>query len=219
MSTGTLGGDALVGGITLSREFPVEPYFVRYPTLSMSTPVATPSIVEVHVNGRLVREERVAPGRLDIRNLPLTTGQNDTRIVIRDAFGGTRELSTGFYSTASVLATGVQDYQYPVGFERESLATSSCGLYGAGAARAAPRWASPTSLTAGGRIEARPSLVSGGPTMTFRLPVGELDTASAQAARITGFGTAASASYSYSGRMASVGGRCGRRTHATRRSA
>src|SRR6185369_25848 len=35
-----LAGDATVAGITVSREFALDPYFVRYPTLSMSTPVA-----------------------------------------------------------------------------------------------------------------------------------------------------------------------------------
>ena len=61
-NTGVLGGDALVGGITLSRDFSLAPYVIRHPTLSVSTPVSTPSTLQVHVNGRLVREEAVQPG-------------------------------------------------------------------------------------------------------------------------------------------------------------
>jgi len=203
-ATGTLGGDAQLAGMTVAREFAIEPYFVRYPTLSLSTPLSTPSAVEVYVNGRLVREEKVEPGRLDIRNLPLTTGQNNTRIVIRDPFGSTRELTSGYYSTASVLAPGVHDYQYSLGMRRNALSTASWG-YSAPALLARHRVGLSNLITAGGRVEAAPGLVSGGPAVSLRLPFGEVEAAAA-ASRAGGvYGTAASASYSYAGRSGSIG--------------
>ena len=79
-------------GITVAKEFAINPYFVRHPTLSLSTPIAVPSVMEVQVNGQVVSREQVAPGRLDIRNLPLTLGRNDAQVIIRDAFGVEREL-------------------------------------------------------------------------------------------------------------------------------
>jgi outer membrane usher protein FimD/PapC len=78
--------------------------------------------MEVYVNGQVVSQERVAPGRLDVRNLPLTMGRNDARVVVRDAFGQTRELSSTYYLTSTALAQGVQDYQYNVGFRASALA-------------------------------------------------------------------------------------------------
>lgn len=204
-ATGTLGGDALLAGITVGREFTVEPYFVRFPTLSLSAPLPTPSVVEVHVNGRLVRQEQVQPGLLDVRNLPLTTGHNETRIVIRDPFGGTRELSTGYYSTASVLAPGVHDYQYSVGVRRAALSRSSWD-YAAPALLARHRVGITDFITVGGRVEAAEDLVSGGPSINLRLPFGELEAAVA-ASNSAGYrGRALSTSYVYSARSVSAGG-------------
>lgn len=203
-SGGTLGGDALLAGVTVGREFSVEPYFVRYPTFSLSTPLSAPSIVEVHVNGRLVRQEQVQPGVLDVRNLPLTTGSNDTRIVIRDPFGGTREVATGFYSTASVLAPGIHDYQYSVGVKRTSI-TQRSWEYGTPAILARHRVGMTSVLTAGGRVEAAGDLVSGGPTVNLRLPFGEVEAAVAASRAGADRGRALSASYVYSSRSISAG--------------
>ena len=40
-STGPLGGSALVGGLSVSREFTLDPYFVRFPTVGLSGAVLT----------------------------------------------------------------------------------------------------------------------------------------------------------------------------------
>ncbi len=201
---GTLGGDALLAGVSVGREFSVEPYFVRYPTFSLSAPLSAPSIVEVHVNGRLVRQEQVQPGVLDVRNLPLTTGYNDTRIVIRDPFGGTREVATAFYSTASVLAPGVHDYQYSAGVKRASVTQRSFD-YGTPAVLARHRVGITSVLTAGGRVEAAGDMVSGGPTVNLRLPFGEFEGALAASRTGADRGRALSASYVYSARPMSAG--------------
>jgi outer membrane usher protein len=200
-----LGGDALLAGIAVSREFSLAPYFVRYPTLSMSTPIAAPSIVEVHVNGRLVRQEEVQPGRLDLRNLPLTTGANDTRVTVRDPFGGTRELSTSYYLTTSVLAPGIQEYQYAVGFRRNAFGRASWD-YSQPALMARHRVGVTDWLSAGVRVEADRQLASSGTILNIRVPFGELE-AAAGASRADGHtATAAQLSYSYAGRLASMGG-------------
>jgi outer membrane usher protein len=201
---GTLGGDTLMAGVTVGREFAVEPYFVRYPTFSLSTPLTAPSTVEVHVNGRLVRQEQVQPGVLDVRNLPLTTGSNDTRIVIRDPFGGTREVATAFYSTASVLAPGLHDYQYSLGVTRTSV-TQQSWEYGRPALLARHRVGLNSVITAGGRIEAAGDLASGGPTVNLRLPFGEVEAAVAASRAGADRGRAFSTSYVYASRSISAG--------------
>jgi len=208
-----LGGDPLVAGVTVSREFSLDPYFVRYPTLSVSTPVLTPSVVELHVDGRMVRQEQVQPGRLDLRNLPLTTGHNDAQVVVRDAFGGTRELSTTYYLTSSVLARGVQDYQYSAGMTRGPLGYASWN-YERPVALARHRIGLTDSLTAGGHVEVTPGLINGGPSLNIRLPFGEVEGAAAFSQRGPSTalgagrrrGTAALGSYMYAGRTFSGGG-------------
>ena len=202
--SGPLGGDAWTGGVTLTREFGIEPYFVRYPSLSLSTPVTIPSVVEVHVNGRVVSREQVEPGRLDVQDLPLTVGRNDAHLVVRDAFGGSQEVSASYYLAGSVLAAGLHDYQYSLGFRRADLGTSSWS-YKEPVVLARHRVGLTKSLTAGGRIEASRDVVSAGPTINVRLPVGEFEAAAGLSEGREGRGGAALAGFTYSGQPISAG--------------
>ena len=205
VSGGPLGGDALLAGLTVSREFSIAPYFVRHPTISLGTPVSTPSVLEVHVNGRLIREDQVQPGHLDVRHLPVTAGQNETRLVLRDAFGGTREITSGFYLTSAALARGVHEYQYSLGWQRQGLTTDSW-KYLAPLALARHRLGVTDAVTVGFRVEARHGLVSGGPSLNVRLPAGEVEVAAGTSRRSGVRGSAGQASYAYQGRRVSLGG-------------
>lgn len=202
--TGPLGGDAWTGGITVAREFGIQPYFVRHPSLSLSAPIAVPSTVEVHVNGRIVSQEQVPPGRLDVRNLPLTVGRNDASIVVRDAFGASREIGANYYLASSVLAPGLHDYQYSLGFRREGPGLTSWG-YREAVALARHRVGVTDTVTVGGRLELSPRLVSLGPTFNVRLPVGEIEAAAAASAGPDSGGGAALASYAFTGRPFGAG--------------
>jgi outer membrane usher protein len=204
--SGPLGGDAWIAGVTVAKEFAIDPYYVRFPTLSLSTPIAVPSVMEVYVNGQVVSQERVAPGRLDLRNLPLTMGRNDARVVVRDAFGQTRELSSTYYLTTSALSQGVQDYQYSVGFRRLGVGDRTAD-YRTPVVVARHRRGITDSLTAGGRAELHPGrLFSGGPTVNVRLPFGEVETAASASRWREQWGTAAQTSFTYTGHPISAGG-------------
>lgn len=204
--SGALGGDAWIGGISVAREFSIDPYYLRYPTLSLSTPIAVPSVMEVQVNGQVVRQEPVAPGRLDVRNVPLTLGRNDARIVVRDAFGQTRELSSTYYLTTTALARGVQDYQYSIGFRRFGVADLNWD-YRTPVLLARHRVGITDSLTAGGRVEMDPGrLFSGGPSVNVRVPFGEMEAAASVSRRRDEWGSAALTAFNYSGRPISAGG-------------
>ena len=204
-SSGLLGGAVLMGGASVSREYSLDPYFVRYPTFSLSGAVVTPSIVEVYVNDRLVRTEQIQPGEFDLTKVPITNGRNDAKIIIRDAFGGVRELSQGYYLTTNVLAKGLQEYEYSAGFVRHGFGTDSWS-YGTPVFVGHHRVGLSDTLTAGGRLELRSDLVSLGPDLTARLPFGELE-GSVAISREQGFGGAALAgAYNYSGKPAGFGG-------------
>jgi outer membrane usher protein len=204
--SGPLGGDAWIGGLSVAKEFGIDPYYVRFPTLSLSTPIAVPSVMEVYVNGQVVSQEQVAPGRLDIRNLPLTMGRNDARVVVRDAFGQTRELESTYYLTTTALAKGVHDYQYNVGFRRLGVGDTNWD-YRTPVAIARHRVGVTDSFTAGGRFEAHPNrLFSGGPSVNFRLPFGEVEAAGSVSRRREEWGTAAQAAFTYNGHPVSAGG-------------
>jgi outer membrane usher protein len=202
-ATGILGGSALVGGLTIARDFSLEPYFVRFPSHSVTEAIDSPSIVEVYVNDRMVSQQRVEPGLVDLQHLPLAAGQNQARVVVRDAFGAAREVASGVYVTAATLAPGLHDYQYSVGFRRTALGVLNAA-YGPPVALARHRVGLTSWLTAGARLEADRRMLSGGATVNLALPFGEIEAAAGRsrtspdgADALHGAGSAFRLSYQY----------------------
>ena len=203
-STGPLGGSANLGGLSVSREFTLDPYFVRFPTVGLSGAVLTRSVAEVYVNGQLLRREFLPPGPFELRNLPAPVGSGTAEVILRDAFGRQQVISSPFYFTSSLLRAGVQEWSYDLGFRREQQITG-LGEYGPWAALGRHRVGVTDDLTVGARIEGGADLVSGGPIATLRLPVGEIELTVAGSRSDTEDGWAGSLAYSYASRLFSVG--------------
>lgn len=107
VSGGALGGGGVIGGLHLDRDFALDPYFVAQPTLTATGVAATPSTVEIYRDGQLVRREVLPPGPYRIADLIGTAGA-DTKVVVRDAFGLTRSVtSTTMVPLASALRPGL----------------------------------------------------------------------------------------------------------------
>lgn len=204
VATGPLGGSLQLAGVSVSRDFSLDPYFIRYPTTGLSGVVTTPSRVDLYVNQQLVRSIQVQPGAYELANLALPTGAADTRVVVRDAFGGQQEFGGSYYVTTSILARGIQQYQYALGAERLRQ-FDSLWAYGRAVFTGTHRVGLTDAITAGGRLEAEPGLFSAGPTLTTRLGrFGALEV-SAAASRHGGRGGAAGgAAYEYVGRPGTV---------------
>ncbi|MGH7752471.1 MAG: fimbria/pilus outer membrane usher protein, partial [Gemmatimonadales bacterium] len=200
----SFGGGLLLGGFSLSRDFGLDPYFIRHPTLGFSTAILTPSTVDIYVNEVLVRREPVPPGPFELRNLPVNTGRGTIRLVIRDAYGREQEITSPYYFSTRVLARGVSEYSYNLGFRREQGGNANW-RYGPLAFLARHRRGLTDSLTAGFDFQADGDLVMGGPSVTTRLPFGELELAAAASVAEGGNGAAASLAYSYIGRPVSFG--------------
>lgn len=193
------GSGLLIGGIHLAREYSLDPYFVQFPTLGLSGSALTPSTVEVYVNDRLVSRQQVSPGTFNLANVPMPSGTNQTRVVVRDAFGREQQTGAPFYLTTSALARGLHDFDYALGFARAGGAASSWN-YGKLTAVARHRYGLTDTVTAGFTAEADPGLVAAGPTVNLRLPLGSLELA-ASASRSAGrSGGALSAGYAWLGR-------------------
>jgi outer membrane usher protein len=202
--TGALGGGAFVGGVSFSRNFDLDPYFVRFPRFGLSGAVSTPSTVDVYVNGILVRREELPPGQFDLENVPVSAGSGSTRLVVRDAFGNERQIASPYYFSTGVLSKGLSDYGYSVGFVRENLSTES-SRYRQLAFLGRHRVGVTNGLTLGARLEASRDRVSGGPTLTARLPFGEIDLAAAGSRESGVTGSAGSFGFSYVGQPVSFG--------------
>jgi outer membrane usher protein len=136
----------------------------------------------------------------------MTLGRNDAQVIVRDAFGVERELSSTYYLTTSALAQGVQDYQYSVGFRRMGVGEKSWD-YRTPVALARHRVGITDSVTAGGRVEVQPGrLYSGGPSLNLRLPIGEVEAATSVSSKRGAFGSAGLVGFSFTGRPVSAGG-------------
>lgn len=203
--TGLLGGGAFVGGVGVSRSFDLDPYFFRFPRFGLSGAVSTPSTVDVYVNGTLVRRQELPPGEFDLDNVPVSAGSGSTRLIVRDAFGTEREIASPYYFSTGVLAKGVSDFSYNVGFVRENLAAESFD-YDRVAFLGRHRAGITDGLTLGARLEASRGLVSGGPTLTARLAFGEIDLAAAASRDGDVSGRAGSLGFAHLGRVFSFGG-------------
>jgi outer membrane usher protein len=203
-STGPLGGGALIGGLSVSREFSLDPYFVRFPTVGLSGAVFTRSTAEIYVNGQLLRRETLPPGPFELRNLPAPVGSGTAEVILRDAFGRQQVITEPFYFTSTLLRAGIQEWSYDAGFKRDNQATG-LGEYGAWAVLARHRVGITDDLSMGARLELAADLVSGGPLVTARLPLGEMEISVAGSRADTEDGWAASLAYNYASRPFSLG--------------
>jgi outer membrane usher protein len=202
-ASGPLGGGVLLGGASYLRDFGLDPYFFRYPSAGLAGAVATPSTVDVYVNGTLVHRQELAPGTFDVSNLPLPVGAGNTRIVVRDAYGREQVVATPFYFSTGVLKPGVSDFAFHGGFRRNNLATDNWN-YSPPVFLGRYRFGLTPYLTPGARIEGQNGQVSGGAQATMRTPLGDVEAAVAGSYDRTpapGFnwttGTAGSLAYTY----------------------
>ena len=56
-----------LGGISVSKLFGLNPYFVQFPTSSVGGTVALPSDLEVYLDGQRIRTAKLQPGEFEIR--------------------------------------------------------------------------------------------------------------------------------------------------------
>lgn len=200
VATGALGGALPIGGVSVSRDFAIDPYFIRFPTTALAGVVTTPSRVELFVNNQLVRVAQLQPGSYELANLVLPTGAGNTRVVVRDAFGGVQEFGSAHYVSTAILARGLQQFQYAVGAERRSP-FDSIWNYGDLVVAGVHRLGLTDSVTVTGRAEIEPNLVSLGPGLVARVGrFGALEFSGGASRNDGRTGLAGSVAYEYSAR-------------------
>jgi outer membrane usher protein len=209
LSGGPLGGAAQVLGVTVSREFGIDPYFVRYTPLTLTGAATTASSAEVYVNGQLVAREAIQPGAFTLRGLMAPVGAGQAEVVLRDAFGREQRLTSSFYQPVTLLRPGLHQFRYGAGARRDNeaaFARSRVEAYRGFAAVGDHRVGVKEWLTMGGRVEVTDRLVGVAPEVAMRAPIGELSMtlAGSRDAR-EGTGGAAALGWSWRGRVASAG--------------
>jgi len=200
-SSGELGANVNLGGLSVSKVFRIDPYFYRYPLANLSGVLPLASEVDVYLDGVRVRTEKLPPGEFELKHITRYNGTSRIRVVIRDPFGTERRIEVPFYFTDTLLRKGLHEYSYNVGALREEFGSRS-DRYGDAAFSAFHRYGINDSVTVGGRAEGSRGVVNLGPEASFRVRQAGVVTASLSAAHDDGegFGAAGLLRYSYQGR-------------------
>jgi outer membrane usher protein len=196
-TSGTLGSTVPMGGISYSKNYAIDPYLIKRPTLDYRGFVSMPSEISIYVDGARMKTEKISPGGFDLRNIVAYNGSNNLNIVVKDAFGREQSLAQPFYVSDLLLAKGLHDYSYNIGFLREQLGLES-NQYSNLAFLAYHRYGVTNSVTLGLRAEAMNGLYNLGPQLMYSTNYGVFGMALSNSGGSGGTGGfAVSGSYTY----------------------
>lgn len=197
LQPGPLGSSLRLGGVSLSRRFSIDPYYVRFPGQVVAGTAALPSEVFVYSNGVLVRRERVAPGGFELQNLVNVPGLQFTEVVVRDVLGNEQRIADPFYYSESLLRPGLDEYSFDAGVERRQFGLRSAD-YGKPGFTAFYRRGVTNALTLGGHGEALDGRGNVGPSASLGIGhLGILNLHFAASQGEQGSGSAMSAAHSF----------------------
>lgn len=198
LSAPVLGGGPFIGGVTLQKNFSLNPYFIQFPTQSVSGSVTSPSTAYIYRNGLLIKQINLPPGQFNLQQIPGLSGVSNTQVVLQNAFGGSQVINAPYYIGTTLLEPGLNSYQYSIGELRNNLGTRSWG-YGPLAFSASDNTGVTSWLTPGFRFEATRDLISAGPQVTVGSWFGlaQMAFAASEDSAQGGDGAAASLLYQY----------------------
>jgi outer membrane usher protein len=165
-SSGALGSAILLGGASYSKNFSVDPFFLKLPPLNLSSTIETPSDVEIYLDGTLVRKEKMSPGEITFQDVPATVGFGNANMIIKDVYGRERTVTIPYYYSERLLKKGLQEYSYNAGFIREDFGAKSYS-YGKPAAMGFHNFGVSNNLKIGYAAEASSGLMNIGPSVSF----------------------------------------------------
>ncbi len=194
-----------LGGISVSKLYGLDPYLTRSPSQNITGSVATPSTVEIYLDGQRIRSETLKPGEFQLNDLLAYGGARDVQVVLRDAFGRVQQFSYSFYFSDQPLRQGLQEYSYNLGAIRRDYGLNS-NRYGPGAFSMFHRYGLSEALTLGWRADAAKGFYNAGPTATVVLGGAGVLSMALAASKVSDLrGTAAQLGYNYQANRWSMG--------------
>lgn len=151
---GSWGSAVRFAGIHWGTNFSVRPDLITMPLLSAAGTAVLPSVVEVLVDNQRVASQPVSPGPFLIGDVPPVSGAGEVNVVVRDALGRVQVISQSFYSSTTLLASGLSQYSLDLGPVRENYAITS-DQYGSLLGAATYRRGLSDELTLEGHAEAQ----------------------------------------------------------------
>lgn len=102
-------------GLTVARNFDLQPYRVSEPTGHTSFFLNSPSRVDIYVNDRKVQTLQLNSGPFDISDFPVVNGSNNVKLIITDAAGRVEVRNVDIVSDTNLLAAGLHKFAYNAG--------------------------------------------------------------------------------------------------------
>ena len=109
-----------LGGAQINSDFSMRPDLVTFPLPSVGGTAAVPSTIDVLVNGAQLLTRQVQPGPFQIPQLPVITGAGTVTMTVTDALGRQVATTLPFYTSANLLAPGLQTYSAEAGAVRRN---------------------------------------------------------------------------------------------------
>ncbi len=116
-----IGSSSNMAGISFSKNFALDPYFIRNPLISFTGATALPTELEVRLDGVPIRQTSIDPGEFRLENISARSGAGVLEVLLRDPFGKEERFFYPFYLSASLLKEGLHDYSYNIGVLREKF--------------------------------------------------------------------------------------------------
>lgn len=106
----------VISGVGVSRFYSIlEPQTIVRPRGSRSFQLDRRSLIEVRINGQLVRRVELEPGSYDLQDFPFTQGANDVELTITDDTGRTQRLDFNIFLDQAQLAQGLSEFGFYAG--------------------------------------------------------------------------------------------------------
>lgn len=114
-----------ISGLSLSKNFALQPYAVTTPLMSFKGQVTLPSQIDLIINGIKQSSENVVPGQFDIKTIPSITGAGNAQMVITDINGQQQVQNFSLYHANHLLAQGLSDWSFNLGYPKLNYGVSS----------------------------------------------------------------------------------------------
>jgi outer membrane usher protein len=150
---GTQGRDFYFGGIQYGTNFALTPGFISQPLPIFRGLSEAPSTVELFVNDVLRQSSNVPTGPFTVGNFPIMTGGGQAQLVVRDVLGRETVTTIPFFTSARLLAAGLDEWRVEAGSVRRNLGTDSSN-YDTGFVSGTWRHGYDNALTLEGRADA-----------------------------------------------------------------
>jgi len=156
-----------LGGFQLRRNFSLREDLITTPMPSITGSAALPSTVDVYINNALLATRDVPVGPYSLTNMPIISGANEARIVVRDATGRETVTNMAFFGEANMLGKGLFDFSLEAGMPRRNFGLKSGDYSGDFMVSATARYGVSDRITLEGHSEAGKDFFNAGMGTSF----------------------------------------------------